>query len=391
MTTNLTGFTIAATYPQLLHMDGGPEATEKTVYSGTGTPTVLKLSTVTASIENIRFNGNTISTLDVNGNLVLSPNGTGAVSIANILVTGGQITGITDLAVDDGGTGASDAAGARTNLGLGTMAVQNANAVNITGGSITGITLGGSYTGITLVSAATLTGVTVNGGNLQLSGNTLLSTDTDGNIVLQPNGVGKIVIGLMELSSNSIVGTFTDGDISITPNGLGSLVVPTIKGTTFDTNVAAAGVTLAGTTLAADGTDTDIDITITPKGAGVAKAPALRATESLGYATGAGGTVTQLTSKSTGVTINKACGQIVTDAANLANNTSVSFVVTNSLVAATDTVHVCMASGGTLGSYHILVDTVGAGSFTISIFNHGGGGLAEALTLNFAVIKGVTA
>tara|TARA_R100000700_G_C3179601_1_gene156469 strand:+ start:18625 stop:21588 length:2964 start_codon:yes stop_codon:yes gene_type:complete len=37
---------------------------------------------------------------------------------------------------------------------------------------------------------------------------------------------------------------------------------------TFDTNVAAAGVTLSGTTLQADGTDTNINIAITPKGSG---------------------------------------------------------------------------------------------------------------------------
>ena len=42
----------------------------------------------------------------------------------------------------------------------------------------------------------------------------------------------------------------------------------TIFATTFDTNVAAAGVTLTGTTLAADGTDTNISITVTPKGTG---------------------------------------------------------------------------------------------------------------------------
>jgi hypothetical protein len=397
MPTNLTGSFVDETFSQLLHVDGGPTALEKTIYSGTGTPTALKLGTISVSVENINFNGNTIATNDPNGDLFLSPNGSGSVTIANVNVLGGTIAGITDLTIADGGTGASDAAGARTNLGLGTMAVQNAASVAITGGTITNVTFSGSITGATLVSGTTLTGTTVNGGNLSLSGNTLISTNTDGNITFQPNGTGKIIIGLMQLSANEIVGTFTDGDINITPNGLGSLVTTTIKATTFDTNVVAAGVTLAGTTLAADGTDTDIGITLTPKGAGTVisngpvVAPDVAVSDSLGYATGAGDSITQITSKSTGVTINAPCGQIVTHDESLSANTAATFTVTNSFVAATDVVICHRASGGTAGQYDIRVDAVAAGSFNVTILNGSGGALGEALTLNFAIIKAVNA
>ncbi len=75
----------------------------------------------------------------VDGTDARAINGTIAAQNANaVSITGGSISGITDLAIADGGTGASNAADARTNLGLGTVATQNANAVSITGGSIAG-------------------------------------------------------------------------------------------------------------------------------------------------------------------------------------------------------------------------------------------------------------
>lgn len=112
-------------------------------------------------------------------------------------------------------------------------------------------------------------------------------------------------------------------------------------------------------------------------------------TDGLGYSTGAGGTVTQATNKSTAVTINKLCGAITTSNASLANATAVGFTVNNSTVAATDVVNVCIKSGATANSYLLSVDAVATGSFHLCIYNLTGGSLGEALVINFSVSKAV--
>jgi len=107
----------------------------------------------------------------------------------------------------------------------------------------------------------------------------------------------------------------------------------------------------------------------------------------LGYTTGSGGTVTQVTSRTTGVTLNKTNGAItLVSAAGLA--TFQSFTVTNSTVAATDVVHVTQKSGTDL--YQIFVTATAAGSFRIT-FATTGGVTIEQPVFNFVVIKGVTA
>jgi hypothetical protein len=107
----------------------------------------------------------------------------------------------------------------------------------------------------------------------------------------------------------------------------------------------------------------------------------------IGYATGSGGTVTQLTNRTTGVTLNKRSGAITLVSA--AGSTSpATFTVTNSTVAATDVVILNQKSGTDL--YHLLVTAVAAGSFNITAFTTGGT-TTEAPVINFAVIDAVTA
>lgn len=125
---------------------------------------------------------------------------------------------------------------------------------------------------------------------------------------------------------------------------------------------------------------------------GIQPEPFLTSGGTIGYAAGAGGTFAQATSKATGVTLNKPTGQITLNAAALAANTVVSFVLTNSTIAATDVLRINTAGGvATPGSYLVQAEAIAAGSCVISVRNMTAGSLSEAPVLNYVLIKGVNA
>lgn len=107
----------------------------------------------------------------------------------------------------------------------------------------------------------------------------------------------------------------------------------------------------------------------------------------LGYGTGAGGAVTQATSKLTLVTLNKPTGQITMNNAALAAGASATFSVMNSLVGTTDVVVVSSPFSNS-DSYRIECSRCAGGFFNIRVTNISGGSLSEAVIINFAIIKG---
>jgi hypothetical protein len=110
------------------------------------------------------------------------------------------------------------------------------------------------------------------------------------------------------------------------------------------------------------------------------------ASSEIGYNATAQGTVTQATSKATGVTLNKSSGQITMNAASLAAGTTVLFTLTNSTITAKDVLIVNVGSGGTSGAYWPYVANVAAGTAVIGVYNNTVGALAEAIVINYAII-----
>jgi hypothetical protein len=109
--------------------------------------------------------------------------------------------------------------------------------------------------------------------------------------------------------------------------------------------------------------------------------------EQLGYTAAAQGTVTQLTSKATAVTLNKPAGVITMNNASLNTATNATFTLNNSFISANDTVILTISGGqATPGSYNVFANALSAGSVSITLRNISGGSLSEAVVINFAII-----
>jgi hypothetical protein len=310
---------------------------------------------------------------------------------------------------------------ASNNTGFGYHAVRF-----FTGGSNTGVgykTLNGvdgSSTGTNNTGLGTQAGAAITSGTQNtLIGNTAGFSGTN-NLT---TGSNNIIIGYNAAASSATVSNeVTIGNSSVTTNRLqGNVLIATDTAVTSNgTNLniygaSASNLSLQNATsgtgngngfqLILDGSDTYIQnrengailfatnnvqrMSISAAGNTTVTGSILSngATGAIGYATGSGGAVTQTTTRTTGVTLNKTNGAItLVSAAGLA--TYQSFTVTNSTVATTDTIIVNQKSGA--DKYIILVTNVAAGSFEIT-YATTGGLTTEQPVFNFAVIKAVTA
>ena len=113
------------------------------------------------------------------------------------------------------------------------------------------------------------------------------------------------------------------------------------------------------------------------------------ATDEIGYAASAQGTVTQATSKSTAVTLDKSAGRITMNNASLATATNATFTLNNALISANDTVILTISGGqATPGSYNVFANSLSTGSVSITLRNISGGTLSEAVVINYCIIHG---
>ena len=249
-------------------------------------------------VDNLDLDGNTITSTDANGNIVLDPNGTGYVSIVGtngvVIPVGttaqrapsvqGAIRYNTDTSSFEGYTGSTwgSLGGVKSVDGLTYITAESAPGASndtlsfVTNGveamsldtdslDVASTILTTNINALTTSTSTTTGALVVDGGvgiaenlnvggvinidNLRLDTNTLSSTNSNGDIVIAPNGTGDI-----QLDSDTVRIGDSNTNATLTTNGTGDLVLNTNSGTN------------TGSITIADGANNDI--TITPNGTG---------------------------------------------------------------------------------------------------------------------------
>jgi hypothetical protein len=357
-----------------LVVGGGAGVTPATTATGTGVVTALGVNVGTAGA--VVVNGGALGTpssgtvTNLTGTASININGTVGATTANTgaftsITASGKVTATTSSTA----TGA-DETGGRFDYTSNTP-VTTFNQVGVYGS----VSIGASYTG--------------SGGNSGVRGGVSLTavgaaagtiTGVLGTVGSTAAGTATFAVAFRSAISNVGASTFTNvaayftGDITVTA----STAVAGFYGNLSSGAANKYNLYMVGT--APNYFAGDLR---------VASAASLKVIGSgtLGYDTGSGGAVTQGTSRTTGVTLSKSNGAI-TMFSDLGSAVAATFTVTNTLVAATDTIILNQKSGTNL--YVFLVTAVAAGSFNITFYTTGGIA-TDAPVINFAVIKAVTA
>lgn len=199
-------------------------------FDGTEFTTVTSVAT-TLKAGNIQISANTITSIDTNGNIFLNPSGTGNVLLdtvtANTIVYAGTnkellsssnltfngtnlvLTGTANITTLNVSTVSSPTTNGNINLdpnGTGNVLLDTATANRVI--------YAGTNKELLTSSSLTFNGTTLQIGNIAATANTISSADTNGNINLDPNGTGRVII----VGTNAM--TLPNGDTSQRPTGV---------------------------------------------------------------------------------------------------------------------------------------------------------------------------
>ena len=268
-----------------LWIDG--TATMALVAISGGTIDGVSIGSTTAAtiinVDNLRLDGNTISSTDTNGNVVIAPNGTGDVQLDADTVRVGD-SGAAVSVTSNGAGALTVTTGGAADLTLSTNSGTDSGTVVIANGVNGNITLTPNGTGDVILSADrvqigdsnTDTTLTTNGtGSLNLttnngtnSGTIQIAQGANGNITLTPNGTGSVSISKLYSSGNTTLGATSANTLSVAATITSNLIFTDntydigASGATRPRNLYLAGDATIGGSIAATTLDlTNLEVT----------------------------------------------------------------------------------------------------------------------------------